>query len=316
MVREADHGLLGHQRCGGPGLFLPTNAVAPAKISTARPTTRAASQAGQTVPRPRTRPRGGSPGPRGRGLHRLPPGRSRGRCACPWWPSRRWRAAPLRAAAARPAARRRGELADRGALVACCSWSGLAGASIGGHFLCMGGVTFCYPHSAIGNGTARCGPRPGDPTVPSVTPLGQTAWMRYRTPTSPSVARSMQALPRTERGPVPRVHREVVLAMRAYGVIIIVDGDLEESDVSRLVDFAEPRRSRTPAARSLRSTSGASAVAYEINNKTDGYWWSSRYSPRAAPSTRWSATCASRTTSSATSSSDCPTTKRPPRPLR
>ena len=55
---------------------------------------------------------------------------------------------------------------------------------------------------------------------------------------------------------------------------------------------------------------GKRRFAYEINKKEEGYYvFFNVVAPSPARSTSWSATCASRTRSSATSSSACPTTR-------
>ena len=111
--------------------------------------------------------------------------------------------------------------------------------------------------------------------------------------------------------------------MRAYELMVILDGDLDEPAAQGWVKTITERSPQ--AGGSVHGKPdwwGKRRFAYEINKKEDGYYVVFNLVAPGGASTTSSAPCASRTTSSATSSSACPTPRpraaawRAPRPDR
>ena len=91
--------------------------------------------------------------------------------------------------------------------------------------------------------------------------------------------------------------------MRAYELMVIFDGDLDEPAVDE-PGQAGRRPGRRPGAAHVATTDrwGRRRFAYEIDHKTEGYYVVLEIAAEAATSTTSSGPCASRTRSSATSS--------------
>ena len=64
----------------------------------------------------------------------------------------------------------------------------------------------------------------------------------------------------------------MVLAVRAYELMIIADGDLEESDVSHLVNSTTKQVEEAGGTIASVDKWGKRRFAYEINKKTEGYY--------------------------------------------
>ena len=108
--------------------------------------------------------------------------------------------------------------------------------------------------------------------------------------------------------PVRRVQREVMLAMRAYELMVIFDGDIDEAAVNE--HLANVNRLIEADGGTVATTDqwGRRRFAYEINHKNEGIYVVLEIVDRGvATSTTSTASCASRTRSSATRSSACPT---------
>jgi small subunit ribosomal protein S6 len=98
--------------------------------------------------------------------------------------------------------------------------------------------------------------------------------MRFPVPVSATVARSnCKPCPRTRWGPRHcRVHREVMLAMRAYELMIICDNDLDESAVAKMVNQVTAQVEEKAGRVATTDKWGKRRFAYEINHKNEGFY--------------------------------------------
>jgi small subunit ribosomal protein S6 len=69
-----------------------------------------------------------------------------------------------------------------------------------------------------------------------------------------------------------RVRREVLLAMRAYELMVICDGDLEESAVSGVINQVNAQVEAAGGTVATTDKWGRRRFAYEINHKLEGYY--------------------------------------------
>jgi small subunit ribosomal protein S6 len=72
--------------------------------------------------------------------------------------------------------------------------------------------------------------------------------------------------------PLKRVHREVMLAMRAYEMMVICDGDLEESAVAGLINQTTAQVEAADGTVVKVDKWGRRRFAYEINHKNEGFY--------------------------------------------
>lgn len=89
-----------------------------------------------------------------------------------------------------------------------------------------------------------------------------------------SIQSSFQSDPAPEEGPrLGRVHREVfLLVQRAYELMVILDGDLEEAAVETNLNEIHEAITTEGGQVATQDLWGKRRFAYEINHKTEGYY--------------------------------------------
>ena len=146
-----------------------------------------------------------------------------------------------------------------------------------------------------GAGRARC----HTPSVGSSMCAG--------TPATATIARSIDALPPPWGPRLGRVHREDVAPMRAYELMVIFESGLDDQAIDDQVKSVAAQIATRGGTVASTDRWGRRRFAYEIDHKTRATTSSGSSPPTAATSRPSSGPCASRTRSSATSSSACPT---------
>lgn len=96
--------------------------------------------------------------------------------------------------------------------------------------------------------------------------------MRTLRPRSPRIAQSNKTLPRVPGPRLSRVHREVMLAVRAYELMVIFEGELEESAVAGHINQINAQVEAVNGTIATTDKWGKRRFAYEINKKHEGFY--------------------------------------------